>query len=527
MPALEQLLFVLLGAAGLLCVLPRASFGVWAFRCAAAGVGVAIIDVVLGNWRWQLVPLLVLMAATLILAYVRSRSGGSLKPRTRSRTLVASAAALLFGVLLAAALVPLLAFPMFEAPAPTGAYDVGITDLHLVDTARAETMTDDPDDRRELMVRVWYPARAPDGARPEPFLREVEPLRHIFARGMPYLRPFMLGHLRRIPSHSYLDAPLVEEQGRLPVLIFSHGNSFYASQNSLLMEDLASHGYVVFSIEHPYQASWVKFPDGRIAWYRDQWNVEGTVDPAQVRREEEIFYRALYADDYEHYRQQLTELIAGSPGANKGLQLWVADTALLLDELAQTGSGHAAVAARFKGRLDLDRVGLFGMSYGGAAAGEFCSQDARCKAGLNMDGLQYGAAGTDIKIEQPFMFLYADRRPDAAARIGGVDTAGTVPFDMNEFVWRQARGRAYSLTIAGATHMSFSDFAFAAAVFRKSGVLGTIDPELMRTLLNDAVLAFFNETLKGTHEPLLEGALEQRPGVLEFVRRDGRVPSVE
>lgn len=527
MPALEQLLFALLGATGLLCVLPRASFGTWAFRCALASVGVVIIDIALGNWRWQLIPLLVLMALTLILAYVRSRAGGLPKPRTWGRVLMASAGALLFGALLVATLMPPLAFPMFETPAPSGAHDVGITELHLVDAARAETMTDDPDDRRELMVRVWYPARVPDGARPEPFLREVEPLHHIFARGMPYLRPFMLGHLQRIPSHSYLDAPLVEGQARLPVLVFSHGNSFYASQNSLLMEQLASHGYIVFSIEHSYQAAWVKFPDGRIARYRDRWNVEGEVDPEQQRREEEIFYRALHADDYEHYRRLLTQLVAASPGANKGLQLWVADTALLLDELAQSGSGRHAVVDRFKGRLDLDRVGLFGMSYGGALAGEFCSQDARCKAGLNMDGLQYGIAGTSIEIEQPFMFVYADRRRDAAARIDGVDAAMAVPFKMNDFAWRQARGPAYSLTIAGATHMSFSDFAFAAAVFRKSGILGTIDPELMRTLLNDAVLAFFNETLQGMREPLLEGALAQRSGVLEFVRRDGRAASVE
>lgn len=447
--------------------------------------------------------------------------------RSWHHRLTIGASALLSCVLLAAVLASRLMFPMFETPAPSGTHGVGIADLHLVDPTREETMTDDPDDRRELMVRVWYPARIPDGAKPEPFLREVEPLHHILARGMPYLPAPMLGHLKRILSHGYLEAPLADGRERFPVLVFSHGNSFYASQNGLLMEHLASHGYVVFSIEHPYQAAWVKFPDGRIAKYRDNWNVAGDPDPARLRREEETFYRALYADDYERYRQSLTQLIAGAPGANDGLLIWVADTAFLLDELARTRGGRHAVLDRFDGRLDLERVGLFGMSYGGAVAGEFCSQDARCKAGLNMDGLQYGPTGTSIQIARPFMFLYADQRRAAAARIDGVDASMPTPFQMNDFAWRQAKHLAYSLTIEGATHLSFSDFALTSPGLRKTGMLGSIDPNVMRELLNDVVLAFFNQTLQGARERLLEGSLAQRPGVLEFERRDGRATSVE
>jgi len=477
-----------------------------------------------------LVALLVATAVACVLART---------PRSWRQKLMIGTGVLLSCSLVAGVAISRIMFPMFEAPPPSGAHGVGIADLHFVDPAREETMTDDRDDRRELMVRVWYPARVPEGAEPEPFLREVEPLHHILTRGMPYLPVLMLDHLLRIPSHSYLDAPLAEAQGRFPVLIFSHGNSFYAGQNALLMEHLASHGYAVFSIEHPYQAAWVKFPDGRIAKYRNNWNVEGTIDQERLRQEEETFYRALYAGDYEEYRASLTELIEGNPGANTGVGLWLDDTTLLLDELARTGGaapgGHGSMSVadrqaameRFAGRLDLERVGVFGMSYGGAVAGEFCSQDARCKAGLNMDGLQYGAAGTSLQIPRPFMFLYADQRGLAATRNEGVDASTPTPFHMNDFAWRQVQGVAYSLTIAGAAHMSFSDFALTAAMLRKAGMLGSIDPEVMRELLNDTVLAFFNQTLQGTREPLLDGALVKRRGVLEFEARDGRATAVE
>jgi predicted dienelactone hydrolase len=131
----------------------------------------------------------------------------------------------------------------------------------LIDEARGEEMTEDPDDRRELMIRAWYPAIIPEGAEPEPFLREIEPVHAIFARSLP-LPAFTFSHLTRIPSHSYLDAPIAAGQPPFPVLVFSHGNSFYASQNSLLMEHLASHGYIVFSIDHPAQmAVWIPATD--------------------------------------------------------------------------------------------------------------------------------------------------------------------------------------------------------------------------------------------------------------------------
>jgi len=451
-------------------------------------------------------------------------------PRSWRQKLMIGAGVLLSCVTLAGVIISREMFPMFEVPPPSGGYGVGVADLHLVDPAREEAMTDDAEDLRELMVRVWYPALVPDGAKAEPFLRQLEPLHHILARGMPHLPVFALDHLMRIRSHSYLDAPLAAAKDRFPVLVFSHGNSFYASQNASLMEHLASHGYVVFSIEHPYQAAWVKFPDGRIAKYRENWNVEGAIDSERLRQEEKTFYRALYAGDYEEYRDTLTELIEGNPGANRGVRLWVEDTAALLDELARAAAapvGHTSPLERFAGRLDLDRVGVFGMSYGGAVAGEFCSQDARCKAGLNMDGLQYGAAGTNLQIARPFMFLYADQRGVAATRVEGVDASTPTPFQMNDFAWHQAQGVAYSLTIAGATHMSFTDFALTAAVLRMSGLLGSIDPASMRELLNDTVLAFFNQTLKGTREPLLDGGLVKRQGVLEFKARDGRANTVE
>lgn len=519
MALLETVLFAALVCAVILSWLPRRPLRIWAFRCAFAGAIVAIIDVASGNLRWQIVPVCVLAALMLVVTFLRSRSNAPPARRSWQRTLIASMSALSMLILLTAALVPPLMFPNFQAPKPSGPHHVGIADLHLIDTTRAETMTSDPDDRRELMVRVWYPARVSDDAVPEPFLREVEPLYSILSRGAPFLEPYMLGHLRRVRSHSYLDAPLADTQERFPLLIFSHGNALYAGQNGLLMEHLASQGYVVFGIDHPYQASAVRFPDGRVARYREDWQMQGPPDAEEIGRLQRLFHQALRAPNYEEYLLLIDQLISTSAGANKGVQLWVDDTAFLLNELAVGRVAGSRSIDRFIDRVDLERVGVFGMSLGGAVAGQFCQQDARCKAGLNMDGLHYGVSGTSISIQQPFMFIYADQR--------GAAESAALPFRMNDFAYRRAGDLAYFMTIAGANHLNFSDFGSVANHLRWAGVLGDIEPDTMRELLNDAVLAFFDRTLRGAREPALDGMLGQRAGVLEFGQRDGRAPAVE
>jgi hypothetical protein len=125
------------------------------------------------------------------------------------------------------------------------------------------------------------------------------------------------------------------------------------------------------------------------------------------------------------------------------------------------------------------------------------------------------------------MFIYADRRAAASEFLPGVDTNRATPWRMNDFAYRRTGDLAYVMTIAGANHLNFSDFAFASNHLRWSGVLGEIEPDTLRKLLNDAVLAFFNQTLRGTREPMLEEMLGQRAGVLEFGQRDGRAHSAE
>ncbi|HKZ28317.1 MAG TPA: hypothetical protein VJ482_01605 [Acidimicrobiia bacterium] len=74
---------------------------------------------------------------------------------------------------------------------------------------------------------------------------------------------FVLDHLALARTHSYPDAPLSDAEERYPVIVYSHGWTGFRTVNVDQSEALASHGYVVVSIDHTYGSIVTVFPDGR------------------------------------------------------------------------------------------------------------------------------------------------------------------------------------------------------------------------------------------------------------------------
>ncbi len=125
-----------------------------------------------------------------------------------------------------------------------------------------------------------------------------------------------------------------------------------------LVEDLASHGYVVVAIDHPHDAGIVEFPDGHVVVPRSQMDIE------------------------------------------TALTVRVADTRFVLD----ASSRGSIDQGFFAGRLDLGHVGMFGHSLGGAAAASTMLVDSRIDAGADLDGVLFGAART-AGLSRPFMLM--------------------------------------------------------------------------------------------------------------------------
>lgn len=380
-------------------------------------------------------------------------------------------------------------------------------------------------DRRDLMVRVWYPSDVPEGERPLPFLKQPEALESAFPQ-LGALASLVFSHLEDIPSLSYALTPLASGDEVFPVLIFNHGMGLFGSANALMLENLASHGYVVFSLEHTYHASLVKFPDGRRVAYKADW-MKGSL-PVSIRKMVSDMAAIQYAANYGAYLDGVSDLLKGYPVLDEGISLWVADIAFLLDQLALGGDQRNPALGRFAGRLDLDKVGVFGMSFGGAASGMFCLTDNRCKAGVNMDGLQLGTQGEigRFSLEVPFMLMNSDRRLEYSTHLHGErDWHQRPAFGMNDFVFQQTRSTAYTMTISGAAHNNFTDLALISPLGKLAGMLGEVPPQTMNTIVNDYVLAFFNRHLLGVPSPLLAGDTSGHPYVMDFQERHRDLPA--
>lgn len=456
-----------------------------------------ILQLVVEGYRWQLG-----------LAYLVC-VGSLLAPRLSSRTRWPHAITVVlasFGSLgLIVSVLFGVGFPMFDLPRPTGPYAVGVTNLYVADVDREETFTSNPDDYRELMVRIWYPASEPDAPRsPVPYWDDVDTAGPDMARLVREIlgvaiRDNAFDHYTRIPTHSYASAELIAKPEKLPVLVFSHGYGMAdPTSNTALMEELASRGYWVASIAHTYETPTVLFEDGRAV----SWSAEAVGQ--LLGGQDESFFESYVEIEAPAERDALVRAyLAKQSATSTSMKVWNADTHTVVDEIERIASGERDTA--FAGRLDLDRLGVAGMSFGGATAGVFCVEDSRCKAGLNLDGFHYGDGMADAVIQVPFMIL--------AAKHAGIP--------INDFFYRHAAGPAYIAIVDGSTHMNFTDSSISSVAFRWLGGLGDIDGHRMLRVVNAYVLTFFDHYLLGRPSVLLKGDSPDYPEVELLSRNSG------
>jgi predicted dienelactone hydrolase len=261
------------------------------------------------------------------------------------------------------------------------------------------------------------------------------------------------------------------------------------------LEELASHGYVVVSLAHPYSTAATVFPDGRV--------VTSTVE-AGSRALSEATAKATSDAEFD-------------PVVNRIGSVWVADVRFVLDQMEQFNVSDPL----FADRLDLTRVGVFGHSLGGGSAAQAMYEDDRFAAAINMDGTLFGDVATH-GIARPVMLMLSERVPLTAEQI---KFAGSSPEADAYFRQREAATQAtvyeqaapgYRLTLQGSTHRTFIAFEpiAAPALFIPAQVVGTIDGARGVGIIDDYVVSFFNRHLKGQPSALLDGQPAVYPEVV-------------
>jgi hypothetical protein len=379
------------------------------------------------------------------------------------------------------------AAPPFELPAPTGPYAVSTTSWRLTDESRRETFEEGAG-FRQVEVFAWYPA-APGREERAPYLREGLPEVHRFARALE--APEAFDGLARVRTHAGLDARPAASPRKFPLLLFSQGYLGIPCSYTALLEDLASHGYVVLNVNHAYEVSAATMADGRVVSFL---GADGKLHKpiqdlvAEWAKEDEVMAEVGRQTDEAEQLRLLRTYLAGLPLTDQALRRWVDDTRLVLDRLSSLPP--ASPAGRLAARIDLSRVGVFGHSMGGVTAGQFCAEDARCKAGLNLDGIpQYGTM-IDRSLGRPFLMVYSGRAGRSAA---------------SDATYRRGASPYIRVDVRDTQHLDFTDIGLWGGPVRGRPILGKLPPERAVEITRAVVREFFGQQLLGRKSKLLAG----------------------
>ncbi len=370
-----------------------------------------------------------------------------------------------------------------ELPRPSGSYPVGRLELAWRDDARPDPYAPPPGRPRELPVWIWFPA-APDAAsRPADYMPAAWRQAYAQELGWPMVH-FLSRDPGRVRAHAFEAPPLASAPVAFPVVVLRSGIGSLALDATTLAEELASHGYVVVACDAPASTVFVVQRDGRVIARTVAGN-PGDAPMAEAER-----------------GRLLTQLLA----------VWTADTRFLVARLAELNASDPS--GRFRGRLDLAHLGVVGHSFGGATAAQFCHDDARCTAGIDLDGALHGSV-VEEGLRQPFLFLLSDhgeawQSPDCAVCAGIRAVARRRPSD------------TLIVTLRGSHHFSFSDQALLKSglvieVLARLGVFGGLDARRGLTATGEYVRSFLDVQLRGAppgalfREPLVPEASFEAP----------------
>jgi dienelactone hydrolase len=363
-----------------------------------------------------------------------------------------------------------------KLPTPSGPFAVGRTMCDWSDASTSDLMAPQPGTKRQLLAWIWYPA-APQQASQTVAEYLLAPWRTAIERHSGVLlTQFLTRDLSRVRANSIRDADVSTQNRAYPVVLMRAGLAAETTAYTSLAEDLASHGYVVVGFDAPFRTIVVVLPGGRVI----ERTPENDADTFSGSQQEQV--------------------------ATRLVQAWSADMGFALDQLERLNASDRS--GRFFGRLDMQRVGVFGHSLGGATALQFCHDDTRCKAGIDLDGAPLGTVITE-GVTQPFMFLLSDHRNESDAEKVAANIASI--YD------RLPSNRRLELVIRGANHFGFSDDGamlkspFAMRVLRTLHIV-RLDGRRQIALTTHSTNTFFDVYLKGLPASELKNK-EQSPEI--------------
>lgn len=349
----------------------------------------------------------------------------------------------------------ILVVPAFAAdynPEERGPHPVGVTTVTLTDASRTDPST--KDGPRTLMTEIWYPTTELGEEFPKntftDFLASGQNPGILMAVKMAF--KLETGDIdSTYVNDAYRNAPVAD--GSFPLIVFSHGNGGFRMQSTFWCEHLASHGYIVVSPDHT-------------------GNAAATVVNGQM-----VVGSGTYREQSASDRPK--------------------DVSFLIDTMTSWNKGGDS---RFAGKIDVDKIGVGGHSFGGYTSTLVADADERVDAIVPM-----AAVSPDrTTFNTPVLAIIATE--DATIKERGNEVIRTY--------YDASKGPKYSIEFPDSGHFAFSDMHQFAPDFGDGVGTGTritngeaITFTPIPTVFqytNGYSLAFLDKFVKGETDPAID-----------------------
>lgn len=376
----------------------------------------------------------------------------------------------------------------YDIPKPTGPYSVGSLSLHMIDSNRFDPY--EPESKRELMVQVWYPALAQQDLEKSMYATElVSYTKESIAKNSYIPKGAIDWFFPKIRSHATDNLPVLMHEHKYPVIIFSHGLSSLMDLHTVHAQNLASHGYVVFGINHTFNCGITVFPNGKKCV--SQYNYETS-----------------------NKKEEWQKIVA----------LWQADVDFVVTQIVKSAAEKGDGSTVFD-YLDVEKIGMIGHSMGGATTTQMLRNDPRILAGINMDGPLFGQ-NYNVGFRKPYMAFIAQGslastfKPITEARLKAKGMtredaeyirdifAGIKRLCLN--IRTKFETDAYYILFEDTEHKTFTDAPLVKDVcmplgnwFQSKFSLGTVEPRFTLSEQNRFIVSFFDKYLKKKESALL------------------------
>lgn len=354
-------------------------------------------------------------------------------------------------------------------PSSTGPCDVALRASELVDMSRIDPF-DSKGGNRSIMITTFTPINC-GSAFPETYIPNATAK---YEDGFFQFSGIPPGTFESLCIQSHTkQRPFFGLGEHYTVVLFSPALATSRLMYTNMLQEIASHGFAVVSVDHPYDADIVEYPDGRITY--------GVLSNITTEKE---FVSA------QNVR--------------------VKDMSFLLDQM-QNKTGITKLFSLSEGnshRLSLDRVTILGHSLGGSTAAQTILVDSRFSGGINLDGYIWGSV-LDIGLSKPFLLF------------GNSNHTQDTKSNWATF-WSHLRGWKLELQLEQSRHYTFSDFPLLVDALSipeearrtiQEDTIGTIGGLQAKGVISSYITATLQYFVDGNKSELLNGPSASYPDV--------------